>query len=94
VCFFFFNTPHHRGLPPPLVAATPPILPTGFRNNGGLNLSGLGVLALPSPDPPYVAMPLDCGGQPPHTYTPTPTPGKMIYCADFLKLCFNAVWTG
>ena len=29
---------------------------------------GLGVLALPPPDPPYVAMPLDCGGQPPHTW--------------------------
>jgi len=46
-------------------------LPTrGFRSNGGLDfdLSGLGVLALPPPDPPYVAIPLDCGGQPPHTW--------------------------
>ena len=45
-------------------------LPTrGFRNNGGgLDLSGLGVLALPPPDPAYVAMPLDCGGQPPQTW--------------------------
>jgi len=44
-------------------------LPTrGFRNNGGLDLSGLGVLALPPPDPSYVAMPLDCGGQPPQTW--------------------------
>ena len=40
----------------------------GFRNNGGLDLSGLGVLALPPSDPPYVAIPLDCGGQPPHTW--------------------------
>ena len=38
------------------------------RNNGGLDLSGLGVLALPPTDPPYVAMPLDCGGQPPQTW--------------------------
>jgi len=37
-------------------------------NNGGLDLSGLGVLALPPPDPPYVAMPLDCSGQPPQTW--------------------------
>ena len=51
-----------------LVQQHPLSLPTrGFRNNGGLDLSGLGVLALPPPDPPYVAMPLDCGGQPPHT---------------------------
>ena len=41
----------------------------GFRNNGGLDLSGLGVLlALPPSDPPYVAMPLDCSGQPPQTW--------------------------
>ena len=64
-------------------------LPTrGFRNNGGLDLSsGLGVLALPPPDPPpNVAMPLDCGGQPPHTWHDD--------LCGFLKLCINAVWTG
>jgi len=52
-----------------LVQQHPLSLPTrGFRNNGGLDLSGLGVLALPPPDPPYVAMHLDCGKQPPHTW--------------------------
>jgi len=63
-------------------------LPTrGFRNNnGGLDLSGLGVLALPPSDPPYVAIPMDCGGQPPHTW-------RDDLCG-FLKLFFNAVWTG
>jgi len=45
-----------------------------------------GVWALPSPDPSYVAMPLDCGGQPPHTWHDD--------LCGFLKLCFNAVWTG
>jgi len=51
------------------VRQNPLSLPTrGFRNNGGLDLSGLGVLALPPPDPPYVAMPLDCGGQPPQIW--------------------------
>jgi len=51
-----------------LVQQHPLSLPTrGFRNNGGLHLSGIGVLDLPPPDPPYVVMPLDCGGQPPHT---------------------------
>ena len=71
-----------------LVQQHPLSLPTrGFRNNGGLDLSGLlGVLALPPPDPPYVAMPLDCGGQPPHTWHDD--------LCGFLKLCFNAVWTG
>ena len=60
-------------------------LPTrGFRNNGGLDLSGLGVLALPPSDPPYVAIPLDCGGQPPHTWHDD--------LCGFLKLCFNTVW--
>jgi len=82
----YTTPPHHRGLPPG--AMTPPIpLPTrGFRNNGGLDLSGLGVLALPPPAPPYVAIPLDCGGQPPHTWHDD--------LCGFLKLCFNAVWTG
>jgi len=52
-----------------LVRQHPLSLPTrGFRNNGGLDLSGLGILALPPPDSPYVAMPLDCGGQPPQTW--------------------------
>ena len=56
-----------------LVQQHPLSLPTGgFRNNGGLDfdLSGLGVLALPPPAPPYVAMPL-VGlqrRQPPHTW--------------------------
>ena len=82
----YTTPPHHRGLPPG--AATPPLsLPTrGFRNNSGLDLSGLGVLALPPPDPPYVAMRLDCGGQPPHTWHDD--------LCGFLKLCFSAVWTG
>ena len=72
-----------------LVQKHPLSLPTrGFRNNGGLDLSGLGVLALPPPDPPYVAMPLDCGGQPPHTWT-----WHDDLC-EFLKLCFSAVWMG
>jgi len=75
-----------------LVQQHPLSLPTyrlstrGFRKNGGLDLSRLGVLALPPPDPPYVAMPLDCGGQPPHTWHDD--------LCGFLKLCFNAVWTG
>ena len=58
----------------------------GFRNNGGLDVSGLGVLALPPSDPPYVAIPLDRGGQPPHTWHDD--------LCGFFKLCFNAVWTG
>jgi len=70
-----------------LVQQHPLSLPTrGFRNNGGLDLSRLGGLALPPPDPPYVAIPLDCGGQPPHTWHDD--------LCGFLKLCFNAVWTG
>ena len=61
----------------------------GFRNNGGLDLSGPGgEWVLPPSDPPYVAIPLDCGGQPPHTWHDD-------LCGFFaLKLCFNAVWTG
>ena len=71
-----------------LVQQHPLSLPTraGFRNNGGLDLSGLRVLALPPPAPPCIAMPLDCGGQPPHTWHED--------LCRFLKLCFNAVWTG
>jgi len=54
-----------------LVHQHPLSLPTrGFRNNDGLGLSGLRVLALPPPrpDPPCAAMSLDCGGRPPHTW--------------------------
>ena len=65
-----YTTPPHQLIGDcRLVQQHPLSLPTrGFRNNGGLDLSGLGVLALPPPDPPYVAIPLDCGGQPPHTW--------------------------
>jgi len=74
-------------------------LPTrGFRNNGGLDLSGLGVLALPSPDPPYVAMPLDCGGQPPHTWHDDLCGFLKLYTlfqrrVDGLKPASTCLWT-
>ena len=54
----------------------------GFRNNGGLDLSGLGVLALPPSNPPYVAIPLDCAAG------SHPTPSTMI-CADFFETLFQ-----
>jgi len=89
----YTTPPHHRELPPG--AATPPIpaihlsLPTRcFRNNGGLGLSGLGVLARPPP-PPLIASRCRwtaARGQPPHTWHDD--------LCGFLKLCFNAVWTG
>ena len=57
-------------------------LPTrGFCNNGGLDLSGLGVLALPPPTPLTSRCRWTAAGS-------HPTPGTMI-CADFLKTLFQ-----
>ena len=81
----YTTPPHHRGLPPG--AATPPIPPyPWFPQQRWSRLEWVRGIGSATPDPPYAAIPLDCGGQPPHTWHDD--------LCGFLKLCYNAVWTG